>query len=192
MIITCHTSNHRLALYCRVYPEDIKLRLGEFDTGNSYPQPYGIQDRFVEIVALHPEYDSFSFSHDLVMLKMTEPVVFQPHILPVCVPEDDQDYAGQTGVVTGWGRLEQGETNSKVKHLLIFNYPGGPFSSVMKEVDLPILNNTECEASYRRAGYWEHIPDIFICAGYQDGRKDTCEVWHLFAKLCHSQSSFKD
>jgi len=45
----------------------------------------------------------------------------------------------------------------------------------MKEVDLPILNNTECEASYRRAGYWEHIPDIFICAGYQDGRKDTCE-----------------
>ena len=46
----------------------------------------------------------------------------------------------------------------------------------MQEVDLPIINNTMCESMYRDAGYVEHIPDIFICAGYAVGGKDSCEV----------------
>ena len=46
----------------------------------------------------------------------------------------------------------------------------------MQEVDLPVINNTECEGMYREAGYVEHIPNIFICAGYAKGGKDSCEV----------------
>ena len=46
----------------------------------------------------------------------------------------------------------------------------------MQEVDLPVINNTACERMYRDAGYVEHIPDIFICAGYAAGGKDSCEV----------------
>jgi len=45
----------------------------------------------------------------------------------------------------------------------------------MQEVDLPIINNTMCESMYRDAGYVEHIPEIFICAGYAVGGKDSCE-----------------
>ena len=52
----------------------------------------------------------------------------------------------------------------------------GPLPSVMQEVDLPIINNTMCEKMYRDAGYVEHIPNIFICAGYAAGGKDSCEV----------------
>jgi len=49
--------------------------------------------------------------------------------------------------------------------------------SVMQEVDLPVINNTVCEAMYKDAGYVEHIPkSIFICAGYAAGGKDSCEV----------------
>ena len=33
-----------------------------------------------------------------------------------------------------------------------------------------------CEKMYRDAGYVEHIPNIFICAGYAAGGKDSCEV----------------
>lgn len=28
---------------------------------------------------------------------------------------------------------------------------------------------------YRNAGYIEHIPHIFICAGHKQGSKDSCE-----------------
>ena len=46
----------------------------------------------------------------------------------------------------------------------------------MQEVDLPVIKNTACERMYRDAGYVEHIPNIFICAGYAAGGKDSCEV----------------
>ncbi len=49
----------------------------------------------------------------------------------------------------------------------------------MQEVDLPVINNTMCERMYRDAGYVEHIPSIFICAGYAAGGKDSCEVGYL-------------
>jgi len=142
-----------------VFPEDLLLRMGEYDTDNNFPEPYTFQDRSVQVVAIHPEYDPVSFNNDLVLLRLTEPVRFQPNIVPICIPEDDDDNAGETGWVTGWGRLFQ----------------GGPFPPVLKELDLPILTNEECEASYKKAGFWEEIPDIFICAGHKDGRKDTCE-----------------
>ncbi len=50
----------------------------------------------------------------------------------------------------------------------------------MQEVDLPVINNTMCERMYRDAGYVEHIPSIFICAGYAAGGKDSCEVSQFF------------
>ena len=52
----------------------------------------------------------------------------------------------------------------------------GPLPGILHEVNLPIINNNACEGMYRDAGYIEHIPYIFICAGYREGGKDSCEV----------------
>ena len=54
---------------------------------------------------------------------------------------------------------------------------------MLQEVSLPIINNDECEGMYRDAGYIEHIPEIFICAGYKKGGKDSCEVNIPFCQL---------
>ena len=51
---------------------------------------------------------------------------------------------------------------------------------MLQEVDLPIINNTECEMMYEKAGFRDHIPHIFICAGYREGGKDSCEVKMTF------------
>jgi len=67
----------------------------------------------------------------------------------------------------------KGNVKSKIVN---FNLTDGPLPSVMQEVDLPVINNTMCERMYRDAGYVEHIPSIFICAGYAAGGKDSCEV----------------
>ena len=60
-------------------------------------------------------------------------------------------------------------------HYYLFSLDG-PLPSVMQEVDLPIIENNVCEGMYRQAGFIEHIPEIFICAGYAAGGKDSCEV----------------
>jgi hypothetical protein len=45
---------------------------------------------------------------------------------------------------------------------------------MLYEVDVPILNNTDCQQQYRRSGNSKPIKPSFICAGYKNGRKDSC------------------
>ncbi|XP_046682656.1 serine proteinase stubble isoform X2 [Homalodisca vitripennis] len=148
------------AAHCveNVAPSDLLLRLGEHDLSLE-DEPYGYQERRVQIVASHPQFDPRTFEYDLALLRFYEPVTFQPNIIPVCVPQDDTNFVGSTAYVTGWGRL----------------YEDGPLPSVLQEVSVPVINNTVCETMYRAAGYIEHIPEIFICAGYKKGGFDSCE-----------------
>ncbi|KAL9915253.1 uncharacterized protein ACN2A1_001970 isoform 2-T2 [Glossina fuscipes fuscipes] len=148
------------AAHCvdNVPPSDLLLRLGEYDLAEE-EEPYGYQERRVQIVASHPQFDSRTFEYDLALLRFYEPVIFQPNIIPVCVPDSDENFIGQTAFVTGWGRL----------------YEDGPLPSVLQEVAVPVINNTICESMYRAAGHIEHIPHIFICAGWKKGGYDSCE-----------------
>ncbi|XP_012171119.2 serine proteinase stubble isoform X1 [Bombus terrestris] len=149
------------AAHCveNVPPSDLLLRIGEHDLANE-DEPYGYQERRVQIVASHPQFDPRTFEYDLALLRFYEPLLpFQPNVLPICLPDDDESYVGRTAYVTGWGRL----------------YDEGPLPSVLQEVAVPVINNTMCEVMYRNAGYIEHIPHIFICAGWRNGEYDSCE-----------------
>ncbi|KAG6796958.1 serine proteinase stubble [Apis mellifera caucasica] len=149
------------AAHCveNVPPSDLLLRIGEHDLANE-DEPYGYQERRVQIVASHPQFDPRTFEYDLALLRFYEPLLpFQPNVLPICLPDDDETYVGRTAYVTGWGRL----------------YDEGPLPSTLQEVAVPVINNTMCEVMYRNAGYIEHIPHIFICAGWKNGGFDSCE-----------------
>ncbi|GLH00890.1 Putative trypsin-like serine protease [Gryllus bimaculatus] len=151
-------SKRRASIVRSVPPADLLLRLGEHDL-SSEDEPFGHEERRVQIVASHPQFDARTFEFDLALLRFNRPVAFRPNIVPVCVPEDDRSFVGETAHVTGWGRL----------------YEDGPLPSVLQEVSVPVLNNSACEAMYRQAGYVEHIPHIFICAGWRKGGFDSCE-----------------
>ncbi|KAA0202934.1 hypothetical protein HAZT_HAZT005536 [Hyalella azteca] len=148
------------AAHCveNVQPDQLLLRLGEFDLERA-DEPYGHVERKVQIIATHPQFDPRTFEYDLALLRFNEPVSFQPNIIPICIPDDDYDFIGDTGFVSGWGRL----------------YEDGPLPSLMQKVPVPVITNSECEVMYRNAGYIEDIPNIFICAGYELGRRDSCE-----------------
>lgn len=91
-----------------VPPSDLLLRLGEYDLAEE-EEPYLYQERRVQIVASHPQFDPRTFEYDLALLRFYEPVVFQPNIIPVCVPDSDENFIGRTAFVTGWGRLYEGK-----------------------------------------------------------------------------------
>jgi len=99
-------------LFDSVPPSDLLLRLGEHDL-SSEEEPYGYQERRVQIVASHPQFDPRTFEYDLALLRFYEPVTFQPNILPICVPHDDTNFVGHTAYVTGWGRLYEGKCHYK-------------------------------------------------------------------------------
>lgn len=61
--------------------------------------------------------------------------------------------------VTGWGRLSE----------------GGTLPSVLQEVSVPIVSNDRCKTMFLRAGRHEFIPEIFLCAGHENGGHDSCQ-----------------
>ncbi|XP_022669485.1 serine proteinase stubble-like [Varroa destructor] len=149
------------AAHCvhNVSPNDILLRLGEYDLSGHDKEPLGHIERRVQIVATHPKFDAHTFEYDLALMRFYEPVSFADNIVPICIADGNETYVGQSAVVTGWGRL----------------YEDGPLPSILQKVQVPIITNKECERMYRKAGFIEDIPDIFICAGLSAGGKDSCE-----------------
>ena len=71
--------------------------------------------------------------------------------LPAC-------FAGRPGSVAGWG------LTSPVLHTS---------PAALLQVQLPILENDACRASYHHVF---RITDGMLCAGLQQGGKDTCQV----------------
>lgn len=52
----------------------------------------------------------------------------------------------------------------------------GPTPGILYEVDVPIMSNPECHDMFKKAGHEKRILDSFVCAGYSEGKKDSCEV----------------
>nr|XP_024217648.1 trypsin-1 [Halyomorpha halys] len=70
-----------------------------------------------------------------------------------------KSFAGETGIVTGWGV----KSPSKYR---------GSISPVLQELKVPIMTNDECrESGYERS----QITENMLCAGYKEGGKDSCQ-----------------
>ena len=71
---------------------------------------------------------------------------------------------------------ENPEYLNRVIHLMTVAFTGGGVPQQLHEVDVPIINNTECQQMFLKSGHIKAIRDSFICAGYAQGLKDSCEV----------------
>lgn len=81
------------------------------------------------------------------------------------MPPDTADFTGRMATVSGWGRLKY----------------GGGVPSVLQVVQVPIIENGVCQEMFQTAGHNKKILDSFLCAGYANGQRDSCEV---SSKLC--------
>lgn len=72
----------------------------------------------------------------------------------------EKSFVGDTGIVTGWG----------VKKA------GGATSATLQEVKVPIMSNKECKNSSYGSS---RITENMMCAGYPEGKKDSCQVYQL-------------
>ena len=95
--------------------------MGEYDF-SSVLEPHQHIERPVVKKYVHPDYNFFTFEHDLALIKLAEPVEFKPHVRPICLPGNQDLLIGETATVTGWGRLsEHGNLPSVLQHVS-FNY----------------------------------------------------------------------
>ena len=62
-------SHKKLNSSCSVNPDELLLRMGEFDLNDEEHEPFTFQDRKVQIVASHPKFDPKTFEYDLALLR---------------------------------------------------------------------------------------------------------------------------
>jgi len=114
----------------------------------------------VKRVVVHKDYKAPTFENDIAVLELDSSISRQPHIVPICLPDTlNEVYEGKNGIVTGWGRLEY----------------GGNVPTVLHEVAVPIIDKVKCQTMFTKSGHKKIVRDSFLCAGYDEGKKDSCE-----------------
>merc|ERR1712038_778453 len=145
----------------RQKPTELKIRCGEWDTQHQ-TEPYPHQDRDVQNLAIHPEFDGRNLQNDFAVLFTSEDLILAQHIDTACLPAADESFDGTSCFATGWGKDQFGAA--------------GEYQVVLKEIDLPVVSNGVCQDKLRstRLGQKFKLHDSFLCAGGLAG-KDTCK-----------------
>lgn len=154
--------------------------LGEYDLTDDIEKLKPIA-KPVKKMIVHRDYNPSTFENDIALLELESPFDMQPHVVPICLPEkSNENYVGKVAHVAGWGKLSYGKQLYKFvlkefNTLNILLFSGGPIPSILQVVKLPILANSQCQQMFLDAGHVKAIRDTFLCAGYPDGGKDSCE-----------------
>jgi len=143
------------AAHCliNVQEENILVKYGGLDFAS-------IKDRFYESRVLsfpHPKFSLKTQKFDVALLKLLTPAEYQFNVLPICLPDRGMVFDHDQSIVAGWGKLaEKGFVSTKLQY-----------------VEIPIINNTECQTIYKKIN--KLIDKDLMCAGYSIGLKDSCE-----------------
>ncbi|XP_072312156.1 serine protease 33 [Eucyclogobius newberryi] len=100
---------------------------------------------------------------DVALVQLSTPVTWSDYIHPVCLPAPGTLFpSGMVCHVTGWGNVRD-------------NVPL-PGVGTLQEVQVPILSENSCQQMYN-LNQDEKIDILYdmICAGYQEGGKDSCQ-----------------
>jgi hypothetical protein len=109
----------------------------------------------VDIVIVHPEYDSLRLDADVALLHLSQPSVQQS--ISFDAPDDEELEATDTvATVTGWGRFSTGA------------FVG---SDELRQVELPIVDRARCSSE---EAWGDMITENMICAGYATGDRSAC------------------
>jgi secreted trypsin-like serine protease len=95
--------------------------------------------------------------NDIMLLKLSSALQLNEYVSPVCLPDSSFKYdAGTQCITTGWGALTS----------------AGLYPDLLQQVEVPIVGTDTCNAPNWYNG---DITSTMICAGYEEGGKDSCQ-----------------
>lgn len=111
-------------------------------------------------VHIHPQFSRIQLTNDIALIELEDEVKFNENVQPVCLPPKSHSYRdGTPAFVSGWGYTKYRGTLPNTLHI----------------VGVPLINKSKCQQMYDKARIMRRISDNVICAGYEEGGKDSCE-----------------
>ncbi|KAL0993631.1 hypothetical protein UPYG_G00110810 [Umbra pygmaea] len=153
------------AAHCFPKPLDISsytLYVGrhQLNGNNQYESQRGVARVVVPSSYHEPQKGS-----DVALVQLAQPVAWSDRVQPVCLPNAPVAFAsGTMCFVTGWGHTNEGVSVSG--------------AGALREVAVPVVEQTSCQEMYQihssESDTVVLLSDM-ICAGYQEGGKDSCQ-----------------
>lgn len=140
-------------LMTQMAPDEIRVVLG-IDNLNST----SAEELVVTNIITHPDYDAGNAGspNDIALLELAQ-TTNQPFMPLYTGPASE----GTSSTVIGWGATEFDP----------FSEAAGGFPTQLQEVTVPVVSNETCGST---AAYKGIIVDSQICAGLEQGGKDSC------------------
>ena len=152
---------------------EITVRLGEYIFSNTSNTRI---DFAVEKILKHENYVDEVYLNDIAVIKIKQPAKFNANIQPICLPPGNLVLDDQVAHVTGKMAFYQEEVEIKLIKDCFAGWAttsfGGASSNVLREVNLPIWKQSECTSALKGHTFTSNQ----ICAGYRQGKKDSCQV----------------
>ncbi|XP_034029906.1 trypsin-like [Thalassophryne amazonica] len=137
--------------HCWYNPSAMQIMLGEHDTRVFEGTEMLMR---TDTIIWHPSYDYQTLDYDIMLIKLFHPIEATEAVAPIPLPTGCP-YPGLVCSVSGWGKIA---VDNEV-----------PMPTRLQCLDMPILDETECEKSYPGM-----ITRRMMCAGYLEGGKDSC------------------
>jgi trypsin len=132
--------------------QGVRVRIGHHNVRDTD----GVESHAIERVIVHPQYNGGTIDWDFALLKLATPSRFAPVALQdreIEIPEEAS--AAPLSTVIGFGATSE----------------GGPQSDVLLKVEKPLVSHARCAEGYGA----DEITDQMICAGLDEGGKDSCQ-----------------
>lgn len=140
------------------------------------PPPPGQVASQAAVYRKHPDYNPTTNENDVALVKLATPIKFSEKIQPICLPAQDEPLkTGDAAVVTGWGSLRGMKIlachhgQSTVSFVSETPFTASPN---LMQVAVPVVSDSDCSKSYGT----EVNTKLMVCAGFEKGGKDSCQV----------------
>ncbi|XP_041699880.2 serine protease 33 [Coregonus clupeaformis] len=117
----------------------------------------------VKRIVIPSSYSDPNFGQDMALVQLQSPVVWSAFVRPICLPDAWTLFpGGLLCYVTGWGNIRDGVPLGGV--------------GTLQQVKVPIISSSSCQMMYSlNPPVTVNILSDMICAGYQEGGRDSCQ-----------------
>lgn len=117
----------------------------------------------VKRVVIPYGYEEPQKGRDLALVELSNPVTWSDYVRPICLPTSGTLFpSGMQCIVTGWGNIRDDVPLQGI--------------GTLQQVQVPIISQSSCQEMYQTDPSNEvDILYDMICAGYQEGGKDSCQ-----------------
>lgn len=111
----------------------------------------------VRTIYFHPKQNSWS-NYDFSLLELKEALKLSKAVQPISLPAHGDSFEdGTLCEVSGWGNTRNANESSLS----------------LRAATVPLYNQEKCSTVYKEYG---GVSESMICAGYEEGGKDSCQV----------------